>query len=339
MSSQEYYSDSKYNGYGQGYGNQDPMPSAGNPAYPPAAAACLPPASDTANSSRNSSGYQYQPQEYYGGYQQPPPPYYQHPESPAPAQAPYLHLHPPLLQQPQPASPQVTGQDVHAHQGHNDRGVLGALAGGAAGAYAGHQVSHVVLGTIEGAIAGSFAEDAKKKHSSHGKVDKKKKNKKKKKKKKKKKEKKSWGAHRRRSSSSSSSSSSSDSEPEREDGKLPAPARVPAQGPSDHRGNFSKSSRDISLQGNYELAALCCAVSGHFNASRLPLNRVLMNEFGHFNWKSAGNFGASAKNARLTEGGRVLEAELADGRGGWKRDWVRLDERISNRDGVLMFLD
>ena len=64
-----------------------------------------------------------------------------------------------------------------------------------------------------------------------------------------------------------------------------------------------------------------------------------MNEFGHFRWKTAGNCGASARNARLTEGGRVLEAELADGKGGWKRDWVRLDERISNRDGVLVFLD
>lgn len=324
MSSQEYYSDSQYPGHGQGYGNQGPMPPAGYPAYPPASTAWPAPANDTAYSSQTSSGYQY-PQEYYGGYQQPPPPYYQHPESPAPAQAPYSYPYPP--QQEQPIYPQHTDQDVHARQDHNGRGVVGALTGGAAGAYAGHQVNHGVLGTIGGAIAGSLAEDAMKNHSSHGKVDKKK-------------EKKSWGLHRRRSSSSSSSSSSN-SESEKEDGKLPvsAPARVPTQAPSDHRGNFSKSSRDISLQGDYELAALCCAVSGQFKASRLPLNSVLMNEFGHFRWKSAGNFGASARNARLTEGGRVLEAELADGKGGWKRDWVRLDERISNRDGVLVFLD
>ncbi|KAL4819795.1 CVNH domain-containing protein [Aspergillus spinulosporus] len=307
------------------------MPPAGYPAYPPASAACLASVTDMAYASQNNSGYQYQLQEYYGGYQQPPPPYYQHPESPAPApaQAPYSYLYPPpQQQQPQPAYPQHTGQEVHARQDHNDRGVLGAITGGATGAYAGHQANHGVLGTIGGAIAGSLVEDAMKKHSSHGKVDKKK-------------EKKSWGFYRRHSSRSSSSSSSSDSESEKDNRKFPAPApaRVPNQALSDYRGNFSKTSRDISLQGDYELAALCCTVSGHFNASRLPLNSVLVNEFGHFKWKSAGNFGASARNAHLTEGGRVLEAELADGKGGWKRDWVRLDERISNRDGVLVFLD
>ena len=32
---------------------------------------------------------------------------------------------------------------------------------------------------------------------------------------------------------------------------------------------------------------------------------------------------------------RVLEAELGDGRGGWVRDRVRLDERIENANGRL----
>ncbi|KAL4773411.1 hypothetical protein BDW60DRAFT_206220 [Aspergillus nidulans var. acristatus] len=132
MSSQEYYSDSKYPGHGQCYGNQGTMPSAGYPAYPPASAAWPAPASDTAYSSQTSSGYQYQPQEYYGGYQQPPPPYYQHPESPAPAQAPYSCLYP-AQQQPQPTYLHHSEQEVHAHQDHNDRGVLGALTGRAAG--------------------------------------------------------------------------------------------------------------------------------------------------------------------------------------------------------------
>ncbi|KAL4995438.1 CVNH domain-containing protein [Aspergillus recurvatus] len=338
MSSEEYYSGSKYPSHGQDYGSQSCMPPAGYSAYPSPAAAYPPgppglpsiaSGNSTAYPQQNSSGYQYQPQEYYGGYQQPPPPYYQHPASPAPAQSPYSHLYqpqPPLQpQQPQTTYPQGTDQDVQTNQDPNDRGVLGALAGGAAGAYAGHQVHHGVLGTIGGAIAGSLAEDAMKKYSSHGKVDEEKE----------KKSKSRWGFHRRRSSSLSSSSSSSDSKSEKEDAKPP----VLAPAPSDHRGNFSKSSKNISLQGNYELVASCCAVSGRFNVSRLPLNSVLTNEFGHFKWKSAGNFGASARNARLTEGGRVLEAELADGKGVWRRDWVRLDERISNRDGVLVFLD
>ncbi|KAL5049462.1 CVNH domain-containing protein [Aspergillus fruticulosus] len=334
MSSEEYYSDTKRPSHGQDYGSQSCMPPAGYPAYTPLAAAYPPgppgppsiaSGNDAAYPQQNSSGYQYQPQEYCGIYQQSPPPYYQHPASPAAVQSPYSYLYPPQPQpqQPQPAYPQGTDQDVQTNQDSNDRGVLGALAGGAAGAYAGHQVNHGVLGTIGGAIAGSLAEDAMKKHSSHEKVDEKKE----------KKSKSRWGFHRRRSSSPSSSSSSSDSESTKDDAKPPGPA------PSNRRGNFSRSSRDISLQGNYELVASCCAVSGRFNASRLPLNNVLTNEFGHFKWKSAGNFGASARNARLTGGGRVLEAELADGRGGWRRGWVSLDERISNRDGVLVCLD
>lgn len=74
-------------------------------------------------------------------------------------------------------------------------------------------------------------------------------------------------------------------------------------------------------------------------ASRLPLNSVLENRFEHFRWNRNGNFGASARNAYFSEGGRVLATEVADGRGGWRRDRVRLDEKITNRDGVLAFPD
>ncbi|RDW92875.1 putative glutamine-serine-proline rich protein [Aspergillus mulundensis] len=334
MASEEYYRDSKYlsQGHGQGYGSQSPIPPAGYPACPAAyLAGPQEHRNDAAYPPQNSSGYQYPPQEYYGGYQ-PPPPYHDYPTSQTPGQAPYQFAYPsqpqqpPHPQQPKPTYPQDTPQGGQGQpQDPNERGVLGALAGGAAGAYAGHQVNHGILGTIGGAIVGSLGEDAIKQHSgSHEKKEKKSKSK--------------WGLHRR---DSSSSSSSSDSDKEHAKPPVPLPAPVPARAPapSNHRGNFSHSSRDISLQGNYELVASCHAVSGRLNASRLPLNSVLTNEFGRFKWKSGGNFGASARNARLTEGGRVLEAELADGRGGWSRDWVRLDERISNRDGVLVFLD
>ncbi|KAL6234897.1 hypothetical protein BDW75DRAFT_240709 [Aspergillus navahoensis] len=177
MSSDEYYSDSKYLSHGQDYGSQSCMLPAGYPAYPLPAAAYQPGApgplriasgNSTAYPSQNSSGYQYQPQEYRGGYQQPPPPYYQHPASPTPAQSPYSYLYPP---QPQIAYPQDTDQDVQTSQDPNDRGVLGALAGGGAGAYAGHQANHGLLGAMGGAIAGSLAGNAMKKHSSHEKVD------------------------------------------------------------------------------------------------------------------------------------------------------------------------
>lgn len=85
--------------------------------------------------------------------------------------------------------------------------------------------------------------------------------------------------------------------------------------------------------------AYCNPVSGHPRRSSIPLNGVLTNTFGKFNWARGGNFGASARHVRLVEGGRVLEAELGNGRGGWDQAWIRLDERISNQDGSLVFLD
>ncbi|KAI0601542.1 carbohydrate-binding module family 50 protein [Biscogniauxia sp. FL1348] len=50
---------------------------------------------------------------------------------------------------------------------------------------------------------------------------------------------------------------------------------------------------------------------------------------------SGGNFSASARDIRLVDGGRVLEAELRTVRGGWNRSHINLDERIGNRDGEL----
>lgn len=58
-----------------------------------------------------------------------------------------------------PSAPPMTEQD---------RGLLGAMAGGAGGAFLGHKAGHGFLGTIGGAIMGSIAEDmAKKKKGSH----------------------------------------------------------------------------------------------------------------------------------------------------------------------------
>lgn len=72
--------------------------------------------------------------------------------------------------------------------------------------------------------------------------------------------------------------------------------------------------------------------------SSISLNDCLSNEHGHFVWKRGGHFGASARNVRLIENGRVLEAQLGTGGGGWNTDRVFLDERVSNNDGDLVFL-
>ncbi|KAL8338966.1 hypothetical protein RB598_007333 [Gaeumannomyces tritici] len=50
-----------------------------------------------------------------------------------------------------------------------------------------------------------------------------------------------------------------------------------------------------------------------------------------------GNFGASARDVRLADGGRKLECELERG-GNWTRAWIALDERIGNRNGELYFV-
>ncbi|EAL86985.1 hypothetical protein KXX33_000892 [Aspergillus fumigatus] len=250
---------------------------------------------------------QTKPQQYDNEYNNSgPPPYTQHSYGSPQSYPPYpthdtYPAHPPT----QPPYPQDR---------KDERGFMGAVAGGAVGAYAGHQVHHGVLGTIGGAITGSVAEDAIKKH--------------KKKKKKEKKEGK-WG-HGRRSSSSSSSSDS-------DNGRAHHQQHPPAA--ASLRGNFSASSTEISLEHDYELTARCRSISGEMHRSSISLNSVLSNHFGSFVWARGGNFGASARNVHLAEGGRVLDAELADGNGHWKRAWVRLDERITNQNGHLVFLD
>jgi len=55
-------------------------------------------------------------------------------------------------------------------------------------------------------------------------------------------------------------------------------------------------------------------------------------------WARNGNFRASARDVKLVDGGRVLEAELGDGRGGWVRNHVKLDERIENANGQLSMI-
>jgi hypothetical protein len=49
-------------------------------------------------------------------------------------------------------------------QADEERGIMGALAGGAAGGYAGHKMHHGFLGTIDGAYAGHKLEDKYKEH-------------------------------------------------------------------------------------------------------------------------------------------------------------------------------
>lgn len=217
---------------------------------------------------------------------------------------------------------------------------MGAVAGGAVGAYGGHKVNHGFLGTIGGAITGSLAEDALKKH-------------------KKDKIQQQCGPRPPNYNSSSSSSSYSSSDDNKKKHKRKNDWAAPAAGAAvvggagaygvhqHHKhhshisggGNFSSSCHSITLDREYVLVATCrTSVHGQYRVSSLPLNSCLSNKHGQFVWSRSGNFAASARNVRLVENGRVLEAELWTASGSWNKTYVRLDERISNNAGDLVFL-
>ncbi|PYI02633.1 CNVH-domain-containing protein [Aspergillus sclerotiicarbonarius CBS 121057] len=226
-------------------------------------------------------------------------------------------------QQPPPYSPDSTDP---AAAGEGEKGLMGALAGGAAGGFAGHKVNHGILGTIGGAMMGSVAEDGFKKH--------------KEKKEREEEERRQMEERRRMEEQYRMEEQRRMEEHHRmeEQQRMQMHHRPPHHGPP-MRGNFSSSARDIRLESHHDLVAACGRVSGELQLSCLPLNSVLSNSWGEFKWARNGNFAASARNVRLVDGGRVLEAELNNGNGGWNRTWVRLDERITNNNGSLMFLD
>ena len=285
------------------------------------------------NYSAQQPEYGYNDEAQRGYSAQLPPTQTQYDDFTSPAGAPPAHT-----SQGYPAQPGAPfdPNDPNATQ---DRGLMGALAGGAVGAYGGHKVHHGFLGAVGGAIAGSLAEDALKK------------------KKKEKKNQQRPAGLRRNSSSSSSSSSSSDDDRKKKN-KYGSVAAVGVAGAGAYgvhqyqkqhhdnhgsarpqmRGNFSGSSTSITLDRDYDLIASCTNRHGEHKLTSISLNDCLTNSHGKFAWYRRGNFAASARNVRLVENGRVLEAELNNGGGGWARDHIRLDERISNNDGELIFL-
>lgn len=62
-----------------------------------------------------------------------------------------------------------------------------------------------------------------------------------------------------------------------------------------------------------------------------------MQWLGWFKWDGR-DFSDSARNIRLTEGGRKLEADLPTSGGGYReRQGIYLSERFANEDGRLVF--
>ncbi|KAI1399672.1 carbohydrate-binding module family 50 protein [Hypoxylon fuscum] len=250
-----------------------------------------------------------------------------------------------------------------------DRGLMGALAGGAAGAYGGHKMGHGVIGALGGAFAGHKLEDF-----AHDRKEKKEEEK---------------LQHQMHSPPPSYSPGPDHSSHHHHHGEHHSSDRDRSLG--HHAGNFSASSHDIHLEGDFDLIATCQRREGGSHVSTLNLNGVITNEDGHFRWASGsgagsmtvqpgdtlreiarrfncgfeeiatrnnisnpdmiypgqilqipgqtvGNFSSSARDIRLVDGGRVLEAELRNTRGDWNRSRIELDERIGNADGNLRFV-
>lgn len=186
--------------------------------------------------------------------------------------------------------------------GGEDRGVLGALAGGAAGAYAGHKVNHGFLGALGGAFAGHKLQDAIHDHNKQKKDEKK----------------------------------QSHSPQPYQYAQQPPPH---SHSPKHHyAGNFSATSTQMNIDGDYDLIASCRRMDGSQRLTSISLNNCLTNDDGHLRWARGGNFGASARNVRLVDGGQTLEAELRNCGGAWVWDRIALDEKISNSNGDLIMI-
>ena len=186
---------------------------------------------------------------------------------------------------------------------NEDRGVLGALAGGAAGGYAGHKMHHGFVGTLGGAYAGHKLEQMYDHHGRHN----------------------------------QKPPSPQPGHPPVPYGSHPGQQQPIGDPPPRMKGNFSASARAIRLEGDFELVASMRCVNGSERVSRFDLNNVLSNDNGRFQWvKEGGNFVASAREIHLAPGGPPeLRAELKTVDGKWVRASVRLDEEIENHDGDL----
>lgn len=106
-----------------------------------------------------------------------------------------------------------------------------------------------------------------------------------------------------------------------------------------------RSVRNLRIEEQRYLVGDCAVdlQGGEWKASRLDLDGCFVNTWGKVTWAKGGGFVASCRNLRLRgdggDGGgnsTVLEVEAGDGRN-WQTNVVRLEERIGNVGGELVF--
>ncbi|ORY64486.1 CVNH domain-containing protein [Pseudomassariella vexata] len=263
--------------------------------------------------------------------------------------------------------------DGQGFEGDGERGLMGAAAGGAAGAFAGHQAGHGVLGALGGAFAGHKLEDFAKDRRESKKEEEQRKhqmhsppppppayN---------------SGEHRQHEPHGNQQSQDSHSQSRSMGGGglagnfsasshdvhlegnliLRATCRRPGgadehssidlnrvlgnqdghfhwvsgSGTTNYQVKQGDTLRDIARQ--YHCGFGDIAKINHLDNPDLIYPGQNLQVPRH----EGGNFGASARDVHLVDGGRVLEAELKNVRGDWHRSRVDLNERISNNNGHL----
>lgn len=104
-------------------------------------------------------------------------------------------------------------------------------------------------------------------------------------------------------------------------------------GPSTITVQSGDTLRAIAARHNYDFHELA-RHNGIQNEDMIYPGQRLEVPGGGNSGGGGGNFGASARNVRLVDGGQVLEGELRRG-GDWVTSRIVLDERIGNKNGCL----
>ena len=97
------------------------------------------------------------------------------------------------------------------------------------------------------------------------------------------------------------------------------------------------SVRGLSIEeGRYLVGECAVDLQGdEWRVSKLDLDDCFVNTWGKVTWAKGGGFVASSRDVGLVDG-TVMEVEAGDGKS-WQRNVVRLEERVKNVGGKLVF--
>jgi hypothetical protein len=105
------------------------------------------------------------------------------------------------------------------------------------------------------------------------------------------------------------------------------------------RGGLADGSsvRELRIEERRYLVGECAVdlQGDEWRESKLDLDDCFVNTWGKVTWAKGGGFVASCRDIRLVDG-TVMEVEAGDGKS-WQRNVIRLEERVKNVGGKLVF--